>query len=121
MTLGIGTGALVAGFFGMNVGSSLHKLSTSFNSTFQLLTQFEDDPYAFYAMSAFATSLAFGVAWAGLRKWVFQNTIRVVTNNYSRLTMIRKVGLASNNSKKKPRERAWVPLPLRNRISGGWS
>jgi len=50
-----------------------------------------------------------------------QYTIHLVTNNYPRLAMIRKVGLASNNSKRNPRERAWVPLPLRNRISGGWS
>jgi len=50
-TLGIGTGALVAGLFGMNLVSHL-----------------EAHPHAFYITTAFATSLAFLVGWTGLRK-----------------------------------------------------
>lgn len=38
------------------------------NSTFQLVSQLEQNPYAFYVFSTFATSLAFIVAWTGLRK-----------------------------------------------------
>ncbi|KAF8191144.1 magnesium transporter [Pholiota molesta] len=86
-TLGVGTGALVAGLFGMN-----------------LLSHIEQHPYGFYVITGTATSLAFIVAWAGLRK----------------LAKIRKVGLSSNNSKRKS-AKAWLPLPLRNRTPGGWS
>ncbi|KAF9527438.1 hypothetical protein CPB83DRAFT_856169 [Crepidotus variabilis] len=86
ITLGIGTGTLVAGVFGMN-----------------LLSHFEQHPYAFFVMSGLSTCLAFGVGWAGLRT----------------LAKIRKVGLSSNNTKK--RSNSWLPLPLRNRNPGGWS
>ncbi|KAJ3524023.1 hypothetical protein NMY22_g11185 [Coprinellus aureogranulatus] len=51
LTLGIGTGALIAGLFGMNLTNHL-----------------ESHPYGFYAFSAAATGLAFFVAWAGLRR-----------------------------------------------------
>ncbi|TFK70819.1 Mg2+ transporter protein cora-like protein [Pluteus cervinus] len=50
-TLGIGTGALVAGLFGMNLSSHM-----------------EEHPYAFYVMSASSTALALFIAWAGMRK-----------------------------------------------------
>lgn len=50
MTMGIGSGALVAGLFGMN-----------------LTSQFESHPWAFYATTGFATALAAIVAWSGLR------------------------------------------------------
>ncbi|KAF9486271.1 magnesium transporter [Pholiota conissans] len=86
-TLGVGSGALVAGLFGMN-----------------LLSHVEQHPYGFYAATGTAAFLAFIVAWAGLRK----------------LTKIRKVGLSSNNPKRKS-TKSWVPLPLRSRTPGGWS
>jgi len=86
-TLGVGSGALVAGLFGMN-----------------LLSHFEVHPYGFYSMTGFAIALAVTVAWAGLRK----------------LAKMRKVGLSSNNQTRKP-TKPWLPLPLRNRIPGGWS
>ncbi|KAJ7150887.1 hypothetical protein C8R43DRAFT_1005499 [Mycena crocata] len=50
MTMGIGSGALVAGLFGMN-----------------LMSRFESHPWAFYGMTGFATALAMVVAWSGLR------------------------------------------------------
>ena len=49
-TLGIGTGALVAGLFGMNLTSHI-----------------ESHPYAFFVLSAGASGLAVLVAWLGLR------------------------------------------------------
>ncbi|KAJ7931315.1 magnesium transporter [Mycena leptocephala] len=48
MTMGIGSGALVAGLFGMNPR--------------------RDSPMAFYGMTGFATALATIVAWSGLRR-----------------------------------------------------
>ncbi|KAF8804613.1 cora-domain-containing protein [Phlegmacium glaucopus] len=86
-TLGVGSGALVAGLFGMN-----------------LLSNLEVHPYAFYAMTGLSTTLAVTVAWAGLR----------------RLAKLRKVGLSSSSQTRKPTKK-WLPLPLRNRNSGGWS
>ncbi|TEB29971.1 cora-domain-containing protein [Coprinellus micaceus] len=51
LTLGIGTGALVAGLFGMNLTSHL-----------------ETHPYGFYALSTASAGLALFVAWTGLRR-----------------------------------------------------
>jgi len=50
-TMGIGTGALIAGLFGMNLKSHM-----------------EDMPYAFMAMSTLSSAVALLVAWAGLRR-----------------------------------------------------
>ncbi|KAJ8595562.1 cora-domain-containing protein [Rhizopogon salebrosus TDB-379] len=50
-TMGIGTGALIAGLFGMNLKSHM-----------------EDMPYAFMAMSALSSAVALLVAWTGLRR-----------------------------------------------------
>ncbi|EJD05505.1 cora-domain-containing protein [Fomitiporia mediterranea MF3/22] len=50
-TLGIGTGALIAGLFGMNLQSHL-----------------EESHWAFVGMSAFATSVSLLIAWLGLRR-----------------------------------------------------
>ncbi|KAH9477462.1 Mitochondrial inner membrane magnesium transporter LPE10 [Psilocybe cubensis] len=86
-TLGVGSGALVAGLFGMN-----------------LLSHFENHPYGFYVMTGLSATLAFLVAFTGFRK----------------LSKIRKVGLSSTTQKLKPTKQ-WLPLPLRNRIPGGWS
>lgn len=70
-TLGVGSGALVAGLFGMNVGDKLHSsISSLTHLVIQLLSHFEVHPYGFYAMTGFATTLAVTVAWAGLRKYV---------------------------------------------------
>ncbi|KAF8632144.1 hypothetical protein AX17_004886 [Amanita inopinata Kibby_2008] len=79
-TLGVGTGALVAGLFGMNLTSYL-----------------EEDPYAFYVLTAFSSGVAFLVAWSGFRK----------------LAKIRKVGLSTNYTHKSPKP--FLPLPLRGR------
>ncbi|PPR00289.1 hypothetical protein CVT24_005030 [Panaeolus cyanescens] len=86
-TLGVGSGALIAGLFGMN-----------------LMSHLESHPYGFYAMSGLATGLAILVAFAGLRK----------------LAKIRKVGLSTNSHSRKA-TKPWLPLPLRNRVPGGWS
>ncbi|EGN92508.1 hypothetical protein SERLA73DRAFT_190998 [Serpula lacrymans var. lacrymans S7.3] len=50
-TMGIGTGALVAGLFGMNLTSHL-----------------EESPYAFIGMSVASTAIALFVAWVGFRR-----------------------------------------------------
>ncbi|KAG2104424.1 uncharacterized protein F5147DRAFT_704581 [Suillus discolor] len=50
-TMGIGTGALIAGLFGMNLKSHM-----------------EEMPYAFMAMSTLSSAVALFVAWAGLRR-----------------------------------------------------
>jgi len=50
-TLGIGTGALIAGIFGMNLTSHI-----------------ETHPYAFYGFTGLAAGIAFLVAFVGLRK-----------------------------------------------------
>ncbi|KAH9166512.1 Mg2+ transporter protein cora-like protein [Lactarius sanguifluus] len=71
-TMGIGTGALVAGLFGMN-------------ASFRLLTsRMEELPYAFAGMSVASAVIALLVAWTGLR----------------RLSKIQKVGLSASSSKK---------------------
>ncbi|KAH8981492.1 Mg2+ transporter protein cora-like protein [Lactarius akahatsu] len=71
-TMGIGTGALIAGLFGMN-------------ASFRLLTsRMEELPYAFAGMSVASALIALLVAWTGLR----------------RLAKIQKVGLSASSSKK---------------------
>ncbi|KAF9450228.1 cora-domain-containing protein [Macrolepiota fuliginosa MF-IS2] len=50
-TMGLGTGALVAGLFGMN-----------------LMSHLEEHPYAFYMMTGMSGSVALLVAWAALHK-----------------------------------------------------
>ncbi|KAG8714178.1 magnesium ion transporter [Ceratobasidium sp. 394] len=55
-TFGIGVGALVAGLFGMNLQS-----------------HFEDDAYAFYAISGIAVGVAGLVAMAGMRRCVLHD------------------------------------------------
>ncbi|KAF5351051.1 hypothetical protein D9756_008318 [Leucocoprinus leucothites] len=52
-TMGIGTGALVAGLFGMNLTSHL-----------------EEHPYAFYLMTGFSGGAALIIAWAALHKYL---------------------------------------------------
>lgn len=122
MTLGIGTGALVAGLFGMNVCRTL-KLTFVHWWSFQLLSQLEQHHYAFYMISAAAASIALGIGLAGLRRccWLVSWSQCKTDGGFTRLAKIRKVGLSSSNSKRPPRESAWLPLPLRNRTPGGWS
>ncbi|KAF9456010.1 hypothetical protein BDZ94DRAFT_1271994 [Collybia nuda] len=50
-TLGVGTGALLAGLFGMNLTSHL-----------------ENHPYAFFGMTGLSAAIALFVAWMGLRR-----------------------------------------------------
>ncbi|KAF8906772.1 Mg2+ transporter protein cora-like protein [Gymnopilus junonius] len=85
-TLGVGCGALIAGFFGMNLTSHI-----------------EQHPYGFYVMTSLAAGVAFLVAWSGFRT----------------LAKLRKVGLSTTHKRKSTK--TWLPLPLRNRIPGGWS
>ncbi|KAF9057174.1 hypothetical protein BJ165DRAFT_1418907 [Panaeolus papilionaceus] len=66
-TLGVGSGALIAGLFGMN-----------------LMSHLEAHPYGFYAMSGLATGLAALVAFAGLRKLAKIRKIGLSTNSQSR-------------------------------------
>ncbi|KAJ3556661.1 hypothetical protein NP233_g11929 [Leucocoprinus birnbaumii] len=58
-TMGLGTGALVAGLFGMNLTSHL-----------------EEHPYAFYLMTGVSSGIALLVAWAALRR---MRSYRIIT------------------------------------------
>jgi magnesium transporter len=87
-TMGLGTGTLIAGLFGMNLTSHL-----------------EDSAHAFYVMSGVSCVIALAAAWAGFRI----------------LARMRKIGLSSNRSARRPSGWKGLPLPLRQRGSGGWS
>ncbi|KAJ6470247.1 cora-domain-containing protein [Mycena vitilis] len=67
LTMGIGSGALVAGVFGMN-----------------LTSHFEIHPWAFYGMTGFATALAAMVAMAGLRTLAKIRKVGLGNNSNSR-------------------------------------
>ncbi|KAJ6572167.1 hypothetical protein B0H19DRAFT_1132769 [Mycena capillaripes] len=67
MTMGIGSGALVAGLFGMN-----------------LMSHFESHPWAFYGMTGFATALAAMVAITGLRRLAKIRKVGLGNSNNSR-------------------------------------
>ncbi|RDB30358.1 Mitochondrial inner membrane magnesium transporter LPE10 [Hypsizygus marmoreus] len=66
-TLGVGTGALIAGLFGMNLTSHM-----------------EQHAYAFYGMSATSAALALFVAWMGLRKLAKIRKVGLSNNQNSR-------------------------------------
>ncbi|KIM42211.1 hypothetical protein M413DRAFT_18598 [Hebeloma cylindrosporum] len=68
-TLGVGSGALVAGLFGMN-----------------LLSHFEHHPYGFYAMTGLSVSLALIVAWSGFRKLAKIRKVGLASNNRRKST-----------------------------------
>lgn len=68
-TMGIGTGALVAGLFGMNVSETDRK-PFLYWWTAQLPSHLEDDPIAFYIMTVLSSGAALLVAWAGFRRCV---------------------------------------------------
>ncbi|KZV85432.1 Mg2+ transporter protein [Exidia glandulosa HHB12029] len=88
MTMGIGSGTLIAGLFGMN-----------------LLSHMEQEPYAFYGVSAISLVIALGTTIHGLRT----------------LSRIRRVGLSSGTGQMSRRPSTpWLPLPLRRRGPEGW-
>lgn len=69
--MGLGSGALVAGLFGMNVcGRNLPLTLFGANrlniKLVKLQSHMEDMPYAFVAMSVASSAIAALVAWAGL-------------------------------------------------------
>ncbi|KAI6037617.1 Mg2+ transporter protein cora-like protein [Pisolithus marmoratus] len=86
LTMGLGSGALVAGLFGMNLQSHL-----------------EEMPYAFAAMTAASAAIATFAAWAGL--WRLAKIRKVGLTNSQ-----------ATNRGSDPKSRApWIPLPLRRR------
>lgn len=92
LTMGLGSGALVAGLFGMNLKSHLEEL-----------------PYAFAAMTAVSAAIAAFAAWAGL--WRLAKIRKVGLTNSQ-----------TTNRGSDPKSRApWIPLPLRRRNFNGWS
>ncbi|KAF7323604.1 Magnesium transporter [Mycena kentingensis (nom. inval.)] len=98
MTMGIGSGALLTGAFGMNLTSNL-----------------ESHPWAFYGMTGFAAGMAAVVAIVGLRRL---QKIRKVGLSSS--------GTTANTNTRGGRGRGgrsgwWLPLPLRQRNPDGWS
>ncbi|KAK7055444.1 magnesium transporter [Favolaschia claudopus] len=101
ITMGIGSGAMVAGIFGMNVS-----LTRLLQFSIAHARASKTHPWAFYGMTGFATALVAVVALSGLRI----------------LAKIRKVGLSNtSNSSQRGRRRPWLPLPLRQRTPAGWS
>jgi len=89
--MGLGSGALVAGLFGMNLQSHM-----------------EDMPYAFAAMSVASSAIAALVAWAGF--WRLAKIRKVGLTNPRTI----KCGAADSKS-------PGIPLPLRRRNPDGWS
>ena len=75
-TLGVGSGALIAGMFGMNVSSpsSVRNLSNEL-TTFKLATDLEQHPHAFLIVSGAASVLAIVIVAYGLK--VFRRVRRV--------------------------------------------
>jgi len=94
-TMGLGSGALVAGLFGMNLQSHM-----------------EDMPYAFAAMSIASSAIAALVAWTGL--WRLAKIRKVGLTNPSSAN---RRGAADSSKHRAPS----IPLPLRRRNPDGWS
>ncbi|KAF8430863.1 Mg2+ transporter protein cora-like protein [Boletus edulis BED1] len=92
-TMGLGSGALAAGLFGMNLQSHM-----------------EEMPYAFAAMSVASSAIAALVAWTGL--WRLAKIRKIGLTN----PQTSKRGTTDS----KPRA-PWIPLPLRRRNPDGWS
>lgn len=73
--MGLGSGALVAGLFGMNVCDAFCHLSFLFRANplyikfFKLQSHMEDMPYAFAVMSVASSAIAALVAWTGLWRY----------------------------------------------------
>jgi len=93
--MGLGSGALVAGLFGMNLQSHM-----------------EDMPYAFAAMSIASSAIAALVAWTGL--WRLAKIRKVGLTNPSSAN---RRGAADSSKHRAPS----IPLPLRRRNPDGWS
>lgn len=92
LTMGLGSGALVAGLFGMNLQSHL-----------------EEMPYAFVAMTVVSAAIAAFAAWGGL--WRLAKIRKVG------LTSSQTAKRGSDPKSRAP----WIPLPLRRRNFNGWS
>ncbi|KAF8122614.1 hypothetical protein EV363DRAFT_1230698 [Boletus edulis] len=92
-TMGLGSGALAAGLFGMNLQSHM-----------------EEMPYAFAAMSVASSAIAALVAWAGL--WRLAKIRKIGLTNPQTSKRV--------TTDSKPRA-PWIPLPLRRRNPDGWS
>ncbi|KAJ7199242.1 cora-domain-containing protein [Mycena pura] len=90
LTMGIGSGALVTGLFGMN-----------------LMSHLETHPWAFYGMTGCATALAAAVALAGLRR-------------LTKIRRVGLSNSGGSSAKALARRRPWIPLPLRQRTPDGW-
>ncbi|KII91320.1 hypothetical protein PLICRDRAFT_51492 [Plicaturopsis crispa FD-325 SS-3] len=96
-TMGIGSGALVAGLLGMN-----------------LTNHMETMPYAFASLSAFSTGVVVLITWVGLRR--LRKIRKVGLSSTS----------SGSSAFSQKRRKAWLPLPLRRRGSdrdiatGGW-
>ena len=67
--MGIGTGALVAGLFGMNVRRLSFRPRPSHYNPSQLPSHLEQNPYAFAVTSGAAALIAALVSWTGLRRY----------------------------------------------------
>ena len=78
-TLGIGSGALLAGVFGMNVSPATPTMNHS--DLTQLNTQIESHPYAFYFVTGSASLLAFFIFLGGMR--VMRKVRRVALSDSS--------------------------------------
>lgn len=93
-TMGIGTGTLLAGLFGMNLTSHL-----------------ESHAYMFYVMSGMSVVITSAVAVFGFRR--LSQIRKVGLSDNSRRGSDRP---RSQQTPKKP----WIPLPLRKRDPSGW-
>lgn len=70
-TMGLGTGALVAGLFGMNVGRVVTLFRTcTYDQWWQLTSHMEEHPYAFYLMTCLSSGVALIVTWVALHKYI---------------------------------------------------
>ncbi|THU96005.1 Mg2+ transporter protein cora-like protein [Dendrothele bispora CBS 962.96] len=94
-TFGVGSGALIAGIFGMN-----------------LTNHMESHPYAFYGMTGLCGLSAFIAVFAGFRKLTKIKRVGLHSNGQRS-----RDGCRNEDSKKK---RPWLPLPLRRRGWEGW-
>jgi hypothetical protein len=68
--MGLGTGALVAGLFGMNVSYIIFNSSFYLMSESQLTSHLEEHPYAFFMMTGMSAGVSLLVAWTALHRHV---------------------------------------------------
>ncbi|EAU82919.2 magnesium ion transporter Mrs2 [Coprinopsis cinerea okayama7 len=74
-TLGIGTGALVAGLFGMNVRDAGAPVYREVDLDWQLTSHLEEHPYAFFIFSGVSVGVTAFVAALGLRTSAYEETV----------------------------------------------